>query len=88
MSKPCDKCGGHQWSHDGYCLTLACAGHFTDPDWPLTRPKSIIPDSGKKTGKPKKVGRPRSAQGRKSAEAWYEQRGDIAPWIKEEQGNE
>lgn len=92
----CPSCGGFQWAYAGYCQTLACAGHYLDPDYPKSMPQWMKDErdareaaKGKPTAKKKvstKVKMPRKGT-RRSTELWYESQGKVAPWLEKERSD-
>jgi len=83
VSKPCPDCGGHRWAFAGYCLELACAGYYWEKDYPksASKPEHNLVESIKQE-KIKETKPPRTEQGRRSAELYYESIGKKAPWTR------
>lgn len=79
----CSECGKFHWSFEGYCLSRQCAGHYTEPGYPLTVPKPDVPAPTQVKGKPgkRKIKMPPKGQ-RRSHELWYESQGKVAPWLE------
>lgn len=68
----------------GFCMSVECAGYYTDPDYPKTAPpehkwhkQDPVKKSSKKTAP--KVRMPRKGTLR-STELYYESKGELPPW--------
>lgn len=88
MGRPCPDCGGHRWSFLGYCLEIPCAGYYWEDDYPKSAPDSVKNQRNKHKEKNSSkykdehgMLRPRTAQGAKEAELYYESLGKKAPWL-------
>jgi len=85
MSQPCDRCGEHRWAKAGFCLSVECAGIYTDPDYPLSAPpehKWYTKDAKRSFTKSRaKVKFPPKGT-RRALELQYESRGEVAPWLQ------
>lgn len=81
---PCPDCGETRWAAAGYCLSRQCAGHYLDPDYPLTAPEHLKWNRKAQTKPKKSAPKPKIRKPRKGAlrteELWYESRGLTPPW--------
>lgn len=90
----CPVCGEHSWAFVGYCMSMECAGHYLDDDYPRSMPQwmkderdAALTAKGKSPRKKKastKVKMPRKGT-RRSTELWYESQGKVAPWLEKQE---
>lgn len=85
-SRPdCPACGMRSWSFEGYCLSVQCAGSWSDPGWPKSRPKDREDQQvGSKKPKQGKARPPKKGLLR-SETLYYEYIGEKPPWEQKDE---